>query len=135
MSLEASSTDFFYTGFRQSIEEARATVRGANVTPAVTLTTAQGGTGSFPDDTPGVLVGQLQSLSYDLRFDGTNLDTEATDWDDQTLAGARFGFGRFNVTTGIAARLYAAVALQRIPSAGELASLEAWLAGKAGVTL
>jgi hypothetical protein len=35
----------------------------------------------------------------------------------------------------MAANLYAAVALQRMPTAAELDKLEAWLAGKAGVAL
>lgn len=135
MALEVSSTDYFILGFRQSIAEARAAVRGASTSPAVALTTAQGGTNSLVADTAAVMVSQFQALSYDLRVDGTNLDTEATTWDAQTLAGARLAFGRYGVTTVVPANLYAAVALQRIPSAGELASLEAWLAGKAGVAL
>jgi hypothetical protein len=135
VALEVSSTSYFILGFRQSIGEARASVRGDGANPAATITTAQGGMNSFPADTPAVLVSQFQPLSYDLRVNGTNLDTEATTWDAQTLGNTRLGFGRFNVTTVISARLYSAIGLQRIPSAAELDKLEAWLAGKAGVTL
>ena len=135
VALEVSSTDYFILGFRQSIAEARASVRGSGANPAVTISTAQGGSNSFPADSPAVLVSRFQPLSYDLRANGTNLDTKATTWDEQALGSARFGFGRANVATVVSARLYAAVCLQRIPSAAELDKLEAWLAGKVGVTL
>jgi hypothetical protein len=135
VALEVSSTSYFILGFRQSIAEARASVRGDGANPAATITTAQGGTNSFPADTPAVLVSQFQPLSYDLRVNGTNLDTEATTWDEQALGSARIGFGRANVTTVVSARLYAALGLPRVPTAAELDKLETWLAGKAGVTL
>lgn len=135
ITLKASTTDYFILGFRQSIGEARSALRGAAGTPAVGLTTATGGTGTYPDAAPAVIVSRVQALSHDIRRNGVTLDTEATAWDAQAIAGAQLAFGGNTGFDPVPANLYAAVALQRVPSAEELADLEAWLAAQAGVTL
>lgn len=131
LTLNSSTTDYFILGFRQSITEARSAMRGANGVPAVALTTATGGTASYPAATAAVLVSRFQALSHDIRVDGTTLDTEVSTWNAQSIAGAALRFGG-TAAEPIAANLYAAVALKRIPSAAELASLESWLAEKVG---
>jgi hypothetical protein len=135
ITLKASTTDYFILGLRQSIAEARSALRGASGSPAVALTTATGGIGTYPDATPTVIVSRLQSLSHDIRRNGVTLDNEATAWDSQAIGGAQLCFGSNQAFDVIPASLYAAVALQRVASPAELDLLEAWLAGKAGVTL
>lgn len=135
VSLAASSTNYLVLGLRQSIEEGRSSLRGASASPAVSPTTATAGTNSYPAAAPAVIVSRFQALSHDIRVNGTTGDTETTTWDDQTVASARFGFRDAGGGSVIAADLYAAVALQRVPTAAELDKLEAWLASKAGVTL
>jgi hypothetical protein len=135
ITLKASTTDYFILGLRQSIAEARSALRGAAGSPAVALTTATGGTGTYPDAAPAVNVSRLQSLSHDIRRNGITLDSEATAWDSQAIGGAQLSFGSNQAFDVIPASLYAAVALQRVASPAELDLLEAWLAGKAGVTL
>jgi hypothetical protein len=133
LSLAASSTNYLMLGFRQSIEEGRSALRGASGIPAVALTTATAGTNSYLDTNPAVIVSRFQALSHDIRVDGVTGDTEVTTWDEQTVASARFGFRDAGGGSPIASNLYAAVALARIPTASELASLEVWLSGKAGI--
>jgi hypothetical protein len=135
VSLAASSTNYLLLGLRQSIEEGRSALRGASASPAVSVTTATAGSNSYPSASPAVIVSRFQALSHDIRVDGVTGDTEVTTWDDQTVASARFGFRDAGGGSPIAANLYAAVALQRVPTAAELDKLEAWLAGKAGVAL
>lgn len=135
LALEASSTNYFILGMRQSIEEARSALRGASASPAVSLTTATGGTDSYPDAVAAVLVSRFQALSHDIRVNGTTLATEVTTWDAQTVASAKLVYGRAGVVTVVPTNLYAAIALARIPSAAELTNIEAWLASKSSVTL
>jgi hypothetical protein len=82
-----------------------------------------------------VLVSRFQPLSHDIRLNGTTRDVEATTWDEQTIPGSWLVYGRREITTVVPVNLYAAVALKRLPTPVELAALEAWLAGKSGVTL
>ena len=135
VSLAVNGTNYLALGFRQSIEEGRSALRGSSADPAVTVTTATAGTNSYPAANPAVIVSRFQALSHDIRVNGVTGDTEATTWDAQTVALARFGFRNTAGPDIIAANLYAAVALARVPTGAELASLESWLAGKAGVTL
>ena len=134
--LERGGTAYFVIGMRQSIEQARSTLRaGAIASPTVGLTTAEGSISGYPDGSPAVLVSRFQALSHDIRINGTTADSEATTWDAQTVSECWLVFGRQEVTPVVPMNLYAAVALKRAPSAGELAKLEAWLAAKSGVTL
>ena len=135
VSLAASSTNYLVLGLRQSIQEGRTALRGASGSPAVALTTGQAGTNSYLNTNPSVIVSQFQALSHDIRVNGVTGDAETTTWDEQTVASARFGFRDSGGGSPIASNLYAAVALQRIPTTDELTSLEAWLASKSGVTL
>jgi hypothetical protein len=129
-------TNYFMLGMRQSVEAGRSALRGANASPAVSLTTVNAATNSYPAATPAVIVSRFQALSHDFRLNGTTLGSVATTWDAQTVADEQLVFGNQTQTADpVPANLYAAVALQRIPSADELANLEAWLAGKSGVTL
>ena len=135
LTLKASTTDYFILGVRQSIVEARSALRGAAGSPGVALTTATGGTGTYPDGTPAVIVSRLQALSHDIRRNGVTLDSETTAWDAQAIGGAQLCFGSNQAFDVVPASLYAAVALHRVASPAELYLLEAWLAGKAGVAL
>jgi hypothetical protein len=135
VSLAASSTNYLLLGLRQSIQEGRSALRGAGGTPSVSVTTATAGTNSYPNTSPAVIVSRFQALSHDIRVNGVTGDTEVTVWDAQTVASARFGFRDAGGGSPIVANLYAAVALQRVPTAAELDNLETWLAGKSGVTL
>lgn len=134
--LERGGAAFFHVGLRQSVARARSALRGeVGAVPTVPLTTADSATDAYPADTPGVLVSRFQALSHDIRLDGATLDTVATTWDGQTEPGSWLVFGRQEVAPVVPMKLYAAVALARVPDASELASLESWLAGKAGVVL
>ena len=135
LALEVSSSNYFMLGMRQSIESARSAIRGADADPAVSLTTSDGGSNSYPDAVAAVLVSRFAALSHDIRSNGTTLDTEATAWDAQALADANLAFGRESVAPVVAANLYAAVAVDRVVNAAELTRLESWLASKSGVTL
>lgn len=131
--LSSTTTNYFIVGFRQSNTTPRSALRGANGSPAVSLTTCSGT--SYPAATPAVIASRFAALSHDIRYNGTTQATLATTWDAQSLASAKLTFGGNNNAEAVATSLYAAVALKRIPNAAELASLESWLAAKAGVTL